>query len=167
MESNSKSIKTRRECAVLVLHHLTLPNRTVNVTNPVFITSVIYTLQPTHLICFGQCISMYVKRLQNHSTDPKSLLTFSFCTILLSNRAVYVVNPVGITSVGGLSKPILDMGWSEPFCIRGRYAWLFKPINIALTVLVLHHLMVLESYCVPDKSSSYHFGQHRVVTAYT
>ena len=51
---------------------------------------------------------------------------------------MYVINPVGITSIGRLSQLILDMLWSEPFCICKLYVRLFKRTEIALTVLLLH-----------------------------
>ena len=51
-----------------------------------------------------------------------------------------MTNPVLITLIGGLSQPsILDMLWSEPCCVRKRIVQPFKPHEIALTVLLLHH----------------------------
>ena len=52
-----------------------------------------------------------------------------------------MTNPVLITLIGGLSQPsILDMLWSEPFCVlRKKIVHPFKPHEIALTDLLLYH----------------------------
>ena len=60
--------------------------------------------------------------------------------LTFSNRAVNVTKPDVVTSVGGLSQPILDLGWSEPCCVvRKRYVRPFKTHEMTLTVLLLHH----------------------------
>ena len=156
---------------VLVLHHLTFSNRTVNETDPVFITSVDYLSQPKLDMLWSVrfCVrKRIVKLIKCHEIALTGRLLHHFT---LSTWAVYVINLVGITSVGGLSQSILDMLWSEPFCESIRYAQSFNHPKIDRTMLLLHHLTfsnrtVYMINPVHDKSSSYHFYR-LIVAAYT
>ena len=94
---------------VLVLHHLMFSNLTMDVTNPVFITSVVYMSQPTLDMLWS--VPFYVcKRYAQPLNRPKIALTvlllhhFSFSIL-----AVKVTKPAVITLIGWLSQPILDM----------------------------------------------------------
>ena len=110
----------------------------MNLTNPANITSVVFMSQPT--LDMLRSVPFYVcKRNEQPLNRPKIALTVLLLHhFTLSTWAVYVINLVGITSVGGLSQSILDMGWSEPFCVRKRIAQPFKHPKIDRTVLVLH-----------------------------
>ena len=142
--------------AVLVLHHFMFSNRTVYLINQVLITLSGWLTQPILDMLWSE--PFCVRKVIAQSFRPREIAALPFFVLhnfTFSNGTVCVTKPAVITSVGGLSQPILNMRWSEPFCIRETYAWPFKPTEIALAVLVLHHLTCGER----DKSCLYRFGR--------
>ena len=108
---------------MLLLHHLTFSNRTVYMINPVLITLIGLLSQPTGILDMLWSVPFCVRKgyVQSFKRTETALTVLLLYHFTFSNRTLYVTNPVGITSVGGLSQFLLDMLWSEPFCICERY----------------------------------------------
>ena len=88
------------------------------------------------------------ERYVDHSKSSEIILTVLLSHhITLSNRAVNVTKPDVVTLVGRLTQPILDMLWSEPFCVRKNIVETFKTHEIALTILLLHHFTSRTGQC--------------------